>query len=152
MPGADFPAWIKNFVPDELWSSIAAFKWAREDLPMLVAEIDHKRWMRNLDEFLADTSGHLSPPSQNSHSCRFGRWYYGPLRDRYATLQSYTSIEEVHSKVHQLGQELLDLKKTGDSALIERRLEELRNASLKLTEHIQMIQSEVLLSAQFSKR
>lgn len=152
MPGADFPSWVENFVAPELWNSIATFKWAREDLPMLVAEIDHKRWMRHLEDFLADTSGHLSPPSQNSHSCRFGRWYYGPLRDRYATLQSYTSIEEVHSKVHQLGQELLDLKKAGDNALIERRLAELRSTSASLNEHIQMIQAEVLLSAQMQKR
>jgi hypothetical protein len=152
MPGADFPLWVKNFVAPELWNSIATFKWAREDLPMLVAEIDHKRWMRHLEDFLADTSGQLSPPSHNSHSCRFGRWYYGPSRGRYITLESYLSIEQVHSKVHQLAQELLDLKKVGDSALIESRLAELRSTSASLNEHIQMIQAEVLLSAQMQKR
>jgi diguanylate cyclase (GGDEF)-like protein/PAS domain S-box-containing protein len=151
MPGADFPAWTKVFIPDELWSSIAAFKWAREDLPMLVAEIDHTRWMRKLETYLADHSGLLSAPTQNHHSCRFGRWYYGPASQRYAELESYINIESVHARVHQLGNELIELKKAGEHTLLATRFEELHTTSSVLTEHIQMIQAEVLLSTQMQR-
>ena len=151
MPGNDFPEWTRNFVPDELWSSIASFKWAREDLPMLVAEIDHTRWMHKLETFLADTTGFLSPPKQNQHTCRFGRWYYGPASRRYAELESYINIESVHANIHMLGNELIDLKNAGDHALLAQRSQELQAASKNLTEHIQIIQTEVLLSTQMQR-
>jgi diguanylate cyclase (GGDEF)-like protein/PAS domain S-box-containing protein len=151
MPGADFPAWTKHFVPDELWSSITAFKWAREDLPMLVAEIDHARWMRKLEAFLTDHTNLLNAPAQNHHNCRFGRWYYGPSSQRYAELESYISIESVHAEVHQLGNELIALKKAGEYTLLDARIEELHASSAIMTEHIQMIQAEVLLSTQMQR-
>ena len=151
MPGHEFPAWVNNFVPHELWSSIASFRWAREDLPMLIAEIEHSRWILNLETYLADPDNQLSPPPQNHRSCRFGRWYYGPASQRYGKLGSYTGIEKVHTRMHQLANELIELKMTADSALIARRLDELHTVSSELTEHIQLIQAEVLLSDQLSK-
>lgn len=151
MPGADIPAWTRNFVPDKLWGSIAAFKWAREDLPMLVAEIDHARWVRSLEAYLADSTDKLGAPVQNQHNCRFGRWYYGPSSQRYAGLESYINIESTHTRIHELGKELIELKKAGDHILLATRLRELHKTSEALTEHIQMIQAEVLLSTQMQR-
>jgi hypothetical protein len=37
MPPEDLPAWIRNFLPDELWNLAAAFNWSRDDLPLLIA-------------------------------------------------------------------------------------------------------------------
>ena len=119
---------------------------------MLVAEIDHARWMRKLEAYLADSTGLLSAPTQNHHSCRFGRWYYGPSSQRYTKLESYINIESVHARVHQLGNQLIELKIAGDHALLAICLEELHAISADLTEHIQMIQAEVLLSTQMTKR
>jgi diguanylate cyclase (GGDEF)-like protein/PAS domain S-box-containing protein len=152
MPGPDFPAWSKNFVPNQLWSSITSFKWAREDLPMLVAEIDHKRWLHKLVAYLADNTDLIHAPTQNHHSCRFGRWYYGPHSQRYAEIESFVNIKSVHTRIHELGNECIELKKIGDHKLLATRLEELHKASNDLTEHIQMIQAEVLLSTQMTKR
>ena len=151
MPGADFPAWTRNFVPNKLWESIAAFKWAREDLPMLVAEIDHARWMRSLEAHLADSTGKLGAPTQSQHNCRFGRWYYGPSSQRYAGLESYINIESTHAQIHELSNELIELKKAGDHILLATRLGELHKTSEALIEHIQMIQAEVLLSTQMQR-
>jgi diguanylate cyclase (GGDEF)-like protein/PAS domain S-box-containing protein len=41
MPPEDLPAWIRNFLPDELWNLAAAFNWSRDDLPLLIAGVDH---------------------------------------------------------------------------------------------------------------
>ena len=152
MPGADFPAWSKSFVPNELWSSIASFKWAREDLPMLVAEIDHKRWMQKLDAFLADNADPSPSPMQNHRTCHLGRWYYGPHSQRYAEIESFAEIESIHTRIHELGNECIELKKIGDHKLLATRLAELHKASDDLTEHIQLIQAEVLLSTQMTRR
>jgi predicted signal transduction protein with EAL and GGDEF domain len=57
MPPEDLPAWIRNFLPDELWNLAAAFNWSRDDLPLLIAGVDHKRWMRAVHSYLDDTTG-----------------------------------------------------------------------------------------------
>lgn len=119
---------------------------------MLVAEIDHKRWLHKLDDYLTDNTDLSHAPTQNHHSCRFGRWYYGPSSQRYTKLESYINIESVHARIHELGNECVELKKIGDHKLLATRLEELHKASNDLTEHIQMIQAEVLLSTQMTKR
>ena len=146
MPGSDFPAWTKAFQPHGLWSSITAFQWSREDLPMLVVEIDHARWMQRLEAFLADESGQTSAPADNHRNCRFGHWYYSPKGQRYADLANFATIEVVHTRVHQLAHELIGLKSAGDHQLIAHLLDELRVASASLIENIQIIQAEVLLS------
>ena len=119
---------------------------------MLVAEIDHKRWLHKLDAYLADNTDLTHAPTQNHHSCHFGRWYYGPHSRRYAEIESFVGIESVHARIHELGNECIELKKIGDHKLLATRLEELHKACENLTEHIQMIQAEVLLSTQMQRR
>ena len=55
------------------------------------------------------------------------------------------------SRIHELGKELIELKKAGDHILLATRLRELHKTSEALTEHIQMIQAEVLLSTQMQR-
>jgi hypothetical protein len=147
MPGTALSDWIRSFVPDELWNSIASFNWSRDDLPMLIAELDHRRWLHQLEDFIATADRQASPPTQDHHRCRFGRWFYGPAGRRYASMESYTEIEAIHLEVHRLGNELIDLKHAGDTQLLATRLGELHAASERLIEMIQVIQAEVLLNA-----
>jgi EAL domain-containing protein (putative c-di-GMP-specific phosphodiesterase class I) len=151
MPGTDIPGWVKNFISPPLWSSIAAFKWSREDLPMLVAEIDHQRWMGKFETFLADPTGLVSAPTDSDHSCRFGIWYYGPNGQRYKHLESFAAIEPVHQQIHQLASELVTLKHTGDAPRLAMQLDAIHSASQTLIDQIQIIQAEVLLSQQMQR-
>ena len=151
MPGGDFPGWIKNFKPPPLWNSIAAFKWSREDLPMLVAEIDHGRWMRKLNIFLADDTGQVSAPSESHRTCRFGSWYYGPNGQRYKNMESFSAIETAHMQIHQLADELIALKNSDSTELMAPQQQIIHLASQTLLEHVQMMQAEVLLSQQMQQ-
>ena len=146
MPGAALSDWIKNFAPHELWSSITSFNWSREDLPMLIAEIDHRRWLRQLEEYLANNAPEATPPTLDHLSCRFGRWFYSASSHRYADMAHFSGIEAVHHEVHQLGDELIRLKKSGNRAQFDKQLTALHLASERLTEMIRIIQAEVLLS------
>ena len=146
MPADMLPDWISTFSPHELWCSIAAFKWSRGDLPMLVAESDHQRWLRSLDEAF-ENPGHAPASLMLDHSrCRFGRWYYGEARQRYSKFESFRSIEATHSHMHELGQQLLLLKDDNpDPALIKHCRDELEEVSQRLSEAIQLLQAEVLM-------
>lgn len=50
----------------------------------------------------------------NHHDCRFGQWYDGAARNRYAHLYEFGRLESEHMRVHRLGAEILRLRDVGD--------------------------------------
>ena len=148
MPAEQLPAWAQSFATDELCNSVAGFKWARDDLPLLVAEHDHQRWMRSLADALED-SGRAPASLTLAHSeCRFGRWYYGEARQRYGKFESFQNIEATHSHLHELGHQLMHLKdENPDPELIKHCQDELEEVSKRLSDMLQFLQAEVLMDA-----
>lgn len=147
MPASELPGWIANFHPHELWSSATAFNWSREDIPLLIAEAEHNRWIRALNAFLDTREGLESAPELNYQRCRFGRWYHGEKNHRYATSEAFQAIDVVHRRMHELAQELVDLHQAGDKRGLARRRGELDEASAALSDAIQLVQAEMLMSA-----
>lgn len=147
MPAGELPGWIENFRPHELWSSATAFNWSREDIPLLIAEAEHNRWIRSLNIFLDAHEGLESAPELNHQRCRFGRWYYGEKSQRYAISAGFQAIDAVHKRMHDLGQELIDLHRAGDRRMLAQRRKELDEASAALSDAIQLVQAEMLMSA-----
>ncbi len=148
MPAADLPAWVEAFLPDQSWGASAAFEWAREDLPMLIAEMDHRHWKKTLLDYLDAPGSGLSPPEESELGCRLGRWYNGPALQRYGHLEGFQAMNSTHVQLHALGRQLIALSKTGKTkavAPLRAALEELGN---QLSDHIQDLQSEILLARQ----
>lgn len=152
MPAALVPDWIRDFKPDELWSLATAFKWSREDLPMLIADVDHNRWKKSLYAYLDDSTGTLHPPELDHHQCRFGRWYYSQEGRRYASVEAFQMLEDLHQNLHAIGSQLLRGHDSGESGVVEALKREFEEQNTRLTECIQQIQAEVLMNAQTSKR
>lgn len=151
MPAALLPEWIRQFKPDELWGLATAFKWSREDLPMLIAEVDHNRWKKSLYAYLAEPAGTLRPPEQDHRQCRFGLWYYGPDGQRNASSEFFPLIEDLHKTLHDIGSQLCQSHAAGDHATIEALKTKLEETSNKMTECIQQIQTEVLLNTKLPR-
>ncbi len=146
MPAGQLPDWVGNFRPNELWSSATAFRWSREDLPMLIAEVEHSRWKNLLYAFLEDESGRISPPPDNDHGCRFGRWYYSPASQRYAHLDGFVALEDTHSRIHQIGHALMLLRAQRENKGMDDLKAELETCSTSLSQAIQQIQAEMLIT------
>jgi diguanylate cyclase (GGDEF)-like protein/PAS domain S-box-containing protein len=147
MPASMLPEWIEQFRPDELWSLATAFQWSREDLPMLIAEVDHGRWKKSLYSYLEDKFDTLPAPPLDHRTCRFGRWYYSPDSQRYAAVDAFQTLESLHTRLHELGGQLLHCREAGDTASIEPLKLEFEQQSAKLTDCIQQIQAEVLMNS-----
>lgn len=152
MPAALVPDWIRQFKPDELWGLATAFKWSREDLPMLIADVDHNRWKKSLYSYLDDTTGALHPPELGHHQCRFGRWYDSQEGRRYASVEAFQALEGLHRHLHDLGSQLLRCHAAGEISAIEALKREFEEQGIRLTDCIQHIQAEVLMNTQTSKR
>ncbi|PKO35291.1 MAG: hypothetical protein CVU34_03005 [Betaproteobacteria bacterium HGW-Betaproteobacteria-7] len=145
MPAAELPSWVDNFRPDELWSSAAAFRWSREDLPMLIAEAEHRRWKKNLFAWLDGSNE--QPVGVTPHDCRFGRWYHSPFSQRYAGLDGFAELAASHDRVHTIGRQLLAAGRSLPAAELQALRQALENASSELAAHLQQVQAEILIGA-----
>ena len=117
MPADDLPRWLDRWRPDPQWRDVAGMRWPRDDLPLLIAEGDHRRWVEAVTR--AIEAGTPEDIEHDPLECRFGRWYRGNGRRRYGTQPGYAEIGVQHGAIHRLGFELLELCETGqrDTAL-----------------------------------
>ena len=152
MPPDELPEWIRNFQPDELWNLAAAFNWSRDDLPMLIAEVDHKRWVRSIFAYLDDTSGTLEPPVLDATGCRFAQWQDSSDSRRYASIDAFHEIPGLHVRMHEIGARLVACRQANDLGSIAVLREEFASAGEALAAAIQHVQTEVLISAQRIRR
>ena len=146
MPADKLPTWVTLFRPDELWRSAITLPWSREDLPMLIASVDHQRWKKSVYTYLADTTGSLPLPGCDPQECRFGRWHDGQGQRSYQSFADFAALGPLHQQIHLTGRELVE--RGHDDALLQ-TFESLNTA---LTEHLRKLQAEVLLAHQASKR
>jgi len=150
MPAAALPEWVRQFRPDELWGSATAFCWSREDLPMLIAEVEHSRWKKKLYAYLEDSTG--LPPTSDHRGCRFGRWYYSPESRRYAANESFIALESTHVRLHRIGAELVAANAGQEAARVVPLKQALEETSSELIGHLHQIQAETLIAGPAGKR
>lgn len=115
MPNTQVISWAQGFIPDPSWALWADALWDSRDFPLLVAKSDHIVWIEQV--LLTMKEPEREPDIEqlkDEFSCRFGQWYYGIGKDQYQHLPSYTRIEPIHSQVHQLGNQMYQLKQMGD--------------------------------------
>ncbi len=126
MPAQQLPQWITAYKPEPLWLEDRAGYWSRDDLPLITAELEHRRWIDDLATKLESNSAVdvLFPPL-DPHECRFGRWYDGPGRARYGHLPEFRALSTLHSRVHNLANELIGLRDAGRTQDLRRRIPEL---------------------------
>ena len=152
MPASELPDWIRQFRPHDLWSSATAFNWSREDIPLLIAEAEHNRWIKALNAYLDAPIGLESAPETDHRKCRFGHWYHSEKSQRYTVSEGFLAIDPIHRHLHEVGLDLIALHLAGDDLAVSQRRPELDRASAALTECIQLVQAEMLISTQISKR
>jgi diguanylate cyclase (GGDEF)-like protein/PAS domain S-box-containing protein len=110
MPAAEVAGWCRRFQPDPQWSIWADVPWDYADFPLLVAQSEHYRWIKQITRYVEGESPYLEMREvEDNHHCRFGRWYYGEGQQRYGKLAEFIEIEAIHEQVHRIGHEILDL-------------------------------------------
>jgi diguanylate cyclase (GGDEF)-like protein/PAS domain S-box-containing protein len=148
MPASELPAWIEGFQPDSLWSTATAFDWSRDDLPLLIAEVDHKRWLQQFHDHINQRPFNGTVPELpplDPHSCRFGQWYHGRASQRYRNMPAFIALADAHQQLHDAAGQLSEIRETAQTerqALAER----LQAASQDMMKLLQDIQAEIILS------
>jgi diguanylate cyclase (GGDEF)-like protein/PAS domain S-box-containing protein len=115
MPADAIPAWVAGYRPDPQWSLWADTHWEMVDFPLLVAQYDHIKWVKQIVLYVEGATLQLAEHELiDHHQCRFGHWYYGHGRLRYGDIQAFADLEPVHAEVHRLGPEIVRLRADGD--------------------------------------
>ena len=116
MPAADVAHWVRAFKPDPMWSLWAGTHWELTDFPLLVAQYDHVRWVRNLILAIDQPVGRIEEAEiADKHACRFGQWYDHHGRQHYGDLPEFAAIEALHTRLHDVGGRMAHLHENGQT-------------------------------------
>jgi diguanylate cyclase (GGDEF)-like protein/PAS domain S-box-containing protein len=115
MPAADVRAWAAQFRPDPAWLRWADTRWDLADFPLLVAQQDHLKWVKQVTMAVSGSKLALAKMElKDRHHCRFGSWFYGKGRERYGHLPVFAELAPIHGHVHEVGSEIIRLRDAGD--------------------------------------
>ncbi len=121
MPAAQMPQWIAGWQPHPSWET--QHRISRDDLSLLFASMEHRAWIRALEEHIRDQ--HNEPPPLDHTECRFGQWLKGQGEKRYGAEAVFPPLVSLHQQIHRIGERLCALQARGQQEQAVAALEEL---------------------------
>ncbi|MBT3203801.1 MAG: EAL domain-containing protein [Gammaproteobacteria bacterium] len=115
MPSTDILHWVKTWKPTSGWKNIN--KMSSEDFSLLFATIDHRCWVRGIQQYIDDLND--NPPPLKATSCRFDQWLKGTGKRNYSSLSSFNNVMDLHEKIHNKGSELFNAKENGTDTQLD---------------------------------
>lgn len=109
MPAADLPAWAAAWKPDPRWAETEALSPA--DWPALYAGVEHRAWLRSLEEFLKGER--TAPPAIGAERCRLGSWLLTERDGVRGARSEFKSIEALHRRIHETAAHAVAAKNKG---------------------------------------
>jgi len=110
MPAAAVPGWVRDWTPDPAWITAASLELERAHLPLLLMEVEHRHWVDQMLAYVQAADGtHPRIPPLSSEECNFGRWYHKARElQPYCQDSNFLAMDEVHSRIHRLGQVMVE--------------------------------------------
>jgi diguanylate cyclase (GGDEF)-like protein/PAS domain S-box-containing protein len=135
MPAPAVLCWCAEWRPDPSWSNLTPIN--RDDLPILIAWVEHRAWSQQVLCFVEGTCP--EPPVLDHELCCVGQWVAAERRVHGAHPAAMAALEQLHLEVHVLASELIRLKRTGqqDEAFLRIvELQGLRDRLLEMLVHL----------------
>ncbi|MBK1618876.1 hypothetical protein CKO42_10615 [Lamprobacter modestohalophilus] len=115
MPAEELPGWVQSFIPDPRWQAESADVWPLHHLPLLAADVQHRRWVAQVDAYLEDADPRAVPPfAQSSDQCPFGLLAGAADRVPFAGKSETKRISDAHAEAHRVAAEAVALKQSGE--------------------------------------
>jgi hypothetical protein len=106
MPAEKVPEWLLAWHPFVSWQTAQPLEGS--DVQLLLAEVEHRAWMKALKAHLAGKQD--TPPPLGSDACPFGGWLNkASTRRRFGLLDDFEALIRHHDALHALGTELVTL-------------------------------------------
>jgi hypothetical protein len=143
MPADELIAWVRGWRPDPAWVANAGFAWPSDDLPLVIAEAEHRRWIEDVEACLCGTD---EAPQLDPQGCRFGQWLAGAGRRRYGARPGYATVDRLHRQTHALAEELLSQRRAAGRDTPCRRMAELQVESDALLVALHELMADAIMS------
>jgi EAL domain-containing protein (putative c-di-GMP-specific phosphodiesterase class I) len=125
MPAEDVADWIKSWKGFSSWELTK--KIDTENHAILHASIEHRNWIKSIEEYLQNKTSKL--PQLSSTHCYLGNWLLHGSTKEQRNHPEFEQLKEIHAELHDYAEKLLLLQEDEYSAGIE-KLEELRKQIL----------------------
>jgi diguanylate cyclase (GGDEF)-like protein/PAS domain S-box-containing protein len=132
MSGESIPHWVRDWRPDRLWTCQPPLR--REELPLLFAIVEHRAWMRAIEEHCRAEGPGTS--RFDIHNCHLGQWIALEGTVSYGSQTTFQSIARTHRQLHESARELLERRVQCDPFEHVARLETLRGFHASLLEQM----------------
>lgn len=146
MPADKIVEWMDGYVADESWSLWAGFKWELSNLPLMLAQSDHIKWVEDILNVLQEKEQTTEAIELTDHcECRFGKWLYSQGKKRYGQLPAFCDIEQIHLTLHKVGHQIIQLNSEGKKDDAMRMFEELLILKTEVLDKLKILQRQVNL-------
>ncbi|MEA2028151.1 MAG: CZB domain-containing protein, partial [Campylobacterota bacterium] len=138
MPKEDIESWLKEWKKDSIWGSLNYKKsQSVEYFDVDVAVFSHLIWIESIGEYIEKKGS--KKPIIDSDSCQFNRWYQGIGQDRYATHEIYPFLQSLHYKMHQKGNEVIELSNKHQDKKVSIKMSELKSSANRFVEMLKLL-------------
>lgn len=110
MPAEKLLDWIKNWKASPSWIGQEAED--TNNLPLIYAEIEHRSWVKRLEEWVQDKAG--SAPMLNKNLCKVGKWINDNSPHHLKQLPQFQEMVKMHNELHDLGTRMVTLHTQGE--------------------------------------
>jgi len=118
MAAEDMPAWATHWQPDSAWAHQTSVQ--RDDLPVLYAQVEHRTWLRGLNDYLHEQRDQV--PQRQQHHNHLNVWLNGRGRTRYGHCDAFLDAICLNEQLSQLETEVLNLHQQGQITHAQARL------------------------------
>jgi diguanylate cyclase (GGDEF)-like protein/PAS domain S-box-containing protein len=115
MPAAAVPEWLEQWQVPASWRTSITLN--AEQVPALIAELDHQNWYQTLSGYLSGQTP--VPPPLDQEFCRFSRWLNAAESRRVlGQYPGFADLEKQHTALHHQAQTLVHTYQTDPHAMI----------------------------------
>ena len=114
MPAHAVAGWVRQWQPGRSWAMWNESASVENDRDLVLANIKHRRWIRDLKNYVAGTS-EMTPPL-GADDCPLGLWLACDGHARYGRRAGFAALTEAHQRVHDEAKCLVDSRQAGENA------------------------------------
>lgn len=140
MPAEDVAGWISDWSPEASWGNQRVVP--RKNLPLLYAEVEHRHWLRELEEWLSGQSD--SSPRLDENSCRVGLWVLNEMQGGGSSelRKGVREVAQLHNNVHDLARAADTYRRDGNHAAVRSHLSDIHDLSKRLLGKLQSLSGQ----------
>jgi diguanylate cyclase (GGDEF)-like protein len=105
MPADEVLSWTDLFKGNESWEKTA--KSSFYDNSALYATVEHRQWIKDINNYLNDPKEHIYIPELDEHKCAFSSWLNGDAKKQFSK-ESLDKLTNIHSQIHKLAKKAVD--------------------------------------------